>query len=61
MRRRTAGKTPSSPTSKGPASRPQRTLNPPIVTFLPPAAYTAVVSGLNDASGVAVVEVYTLQ
>ena len=32
-----------------------------IVTFLPPAAYTAVVRGVNDTTGVALVEVYALQ
>ena len=32
-----------------------------IVTLLPPAAYTAIVRGVNDATGVAVVEVYALQ
>ena len=31
-----------------------------IVTTLPPAAYTAVVRGVNDTSGVALVEVYAL-
>ena len=32
-----------------------------IVAFLPPAAYTAIVRGVNDTTGVALVEVYGLQ
>lgn len=32
-----------------------------IVTSLPPAAYTAIVRGVNDTTGVAVVEAYALQ
>ena len=32
-----------------------------IVTFLPPAPYTAIARGINDTNGVALVEVYALQ
>ena len=40
---------------------PPNDLESAIVASLPPAAYTAVVRGVNDATGVAVVEVYALQ
>ena len=40
---------------------PPNDLEAAIVTGLPPAAYTAVVRGVGDSSGVALVEVYALQ
>lgn len=40
---------------------PTDNLESAIVATLPPAPYTAVVRGVNDATGVALVEVYALQ
>jgi hypothetical protein len=40
---------------------PSNDLEAAIVTFLPAGPYTAVVRGVNDTTGVALVEVYALQ
>ena len=40
---------------------PSNDLEAAIVTFLEPQAYTAIVRGVNDTTGVAVVEIYALQ
>jgi hypothetical protein len=40
---------------------PSNDLESAIVATLPPAAYTAVVRGVNDSTGVALIEVYALQ
>lgn len=40
---------------------PSNDLESAIVTFLPPGPYTAVIRGVNDTTGVALVEVYGLQ
>ena len=40
---------------------PSNDLEAAIVTFLPPAAYTAIVRGVGETTGVALVEVYALQ
>ena len=40
---------------------PKHDLESAIVASLPPGAYTAVVRGVNDSSGVALVEAYTLE
>lgn len=40
---------------------PSNELESAMVTFLPPAAYTAIVPGLNGSTGIALVEVYALQ
>jgi len=40
---------------------PSEELEAAIVRTLPPAAYTAIVRGVNDATGVALVEVYALE
>ena len=39
---------------------PTHDLESAIVTFLPPALYTAIVSGVNGTTGIALVEVYAL-
>ena len=39
---------------------PSNDLESAIVATLPPANYTAIVRGMNDATGVALVEVYAL-
>ena len=39
---------------------PSNDLESAIVATLPPAPYTAIVRGVNDATGVALVEVYAL-
>ena len=39
---------------------PSNDLESAIVTFLPPAGYTAIVSGANESIGIALVEAYAL-
>ena len=42
-------------------SPPPHELEAAIVSFLPPAAYTAIVRGVNDTTGVALVEACALE